>query len=145
MSDFIIRSNSSGLRSITCRSYSTGNSLGGVDNNNNTGCWHDSNNSIDVCFFGGNAVDSNFVFKELGAVLSSEHRYYCHVHITSRINKIPLCKELERICIRIGYKLEDIEMVVKDFIIPQLKFYDSKPERVDVVFSLFAWSQAEIK
>ena len=84
-------SNSFGV--ISRRSYSTKCSGGG----------HGNINSIDICFYGGNAVNHNFVFKELSGVLSSEQRYHCHIHIMSRINKIPLCKELEIMCAQLGY------------------------------------------
>ena len=142
MRDFILRcSNSSG---VSRRSYSTGSNRGGDDNKYLTGCSHE-NNSIDVRFDGVNVVDSNFVLKELGAVLLSELRYNCHVHITSIINHIPLCKKLERICIKTGYNIKEIKCMINDLIIPHLKFYDYKPERVDVVFSLFVWSQAEMQ
>ena len=76
---------------VTRRSYSIECSRGG----------HGDINAIDICFYGENAVDYNFVFKQLAHVLSSDHKYFCHIHITSIINKIPLCKELETTCIEI--------------------------------------------
>ena len=122
------------VRRITSsRSYSTECSWGG----------HGDNNSIDICFHGVNAVDSNFVFEELAGVLSSEHKYHCHINIRSRINKIRLCKELDTTCIQIGYNIKDIIRVVNDIIIPTLRSYNYKPEQVDVMLSLFELDECE--
>ena len=118
---------------ISSRSYSTECSWGG----------HGDNNSIDICFHGVNAVDSNFVFEELAGVLSSEHKYHCHINIRSRINKIRLCKELDTTCIQIGYNFEDIIRVVNDILIPTLRSYNYKPEQVDVMLSFFELDECE--
>ena len=120
-------------RIISSRSYSTDCCWGG----------HGDNKYIDICFPGVNAVDSNFVFEELAAVLLSEHKYHCHINIRSRINKIPLCKELDTTCIQIGYNIKDIIRVVNDIIIPTLRSYNYKPERVDVMLSLFEMDECD--
>ena len=115
------------------RLYSTECSWGG----------HGDNNSIDMCFQGVNAVDSNFVFEELAGVLSSEHKYHCQINIRSSINKIRLCKELDTTCIQIGYNIEDIIRVVNDILIPTLRSYNYKPKQVDVVLSFFELDECE--
>ena len=119
--------------SISTRSYNTKCSRGG----------HGNITSIDISFHGGVAVNHNFVFKKLAGVLSPEHKYYCHIHIMSRINKFPLCKELEIMCASLAYTHLDIKNMITDRIISSLRFYNYKSERVDVVLSFFPFSQAD--
>ena len=119
--------------SISSRSYNTKCSRGG----------HGNITSIDISFHGGDAENHNFVFKKLAGVLSPEHKYYCHIHIMSRINKFPLCKELEIMCASLAYSHLDIKNMITDRIISSLRFYNYKSERVDVVLSFFPFSQAD--